>query len=149
MKSGLTFIELIIVIAISLVILTIILGSFSRFNRSVTFDRDAEKILSMLHKARSDTLASKNDVRYGVHFEGTKIVIFSGSVYNPNSPQNEIFYLKSFESISNISVGGGSDVLFDRITGATSNFGSVTLSVLGGSLPPKIISISANGLSSI
>ena len=148
--AGFTFIEIVIVLAILLILFAITVGSFSQFNKSVTLGRDAEKIISMLNQARTNTIASKGGIQYGVHFESAKAVIFSGAVYNPNALDNDPFYLKTFESLSSISLeGGGSEIVFSRVTGTTPNFGSVTLSIVGDGQTAKVISVSFNGMASL
>ncbi len=147
MKKGFTLIEIVIVVAILTILTAIIVNSFSLFNKKVTLSRDAEKIVSMLYQARTNTIASKNDVQYGVHFEVDRAIIFSGASYSSGATDNDIFFLKTFESLSNISLAGTSDdVIFDRITGATSNFGSITISTTGAGATSRVIFVSANGL---
>ena len=150
MRQGFTFIEIIISVAILATLTLIIVGSFSRFNKSITLSRDAERIVSMLNEARTNTIASKNGVQYGVHFEASRAILFSGAVYDENAIDNNAFLLKTFESISNVSLGGGGDnVVFNRVTGTTINFGSVTISTNSDDMSPRVISISANGLANL
>ncbi|MBI3632753.1 MAG: GspH/FimT family protein [Candidatus Vogelbacteria bacterium] len=148
MKKGFTLIEITIVTALLLIIATIIVTAFSRFNQAIALSKDAEKIVSLLSRARSDTVSSKNDQRYGVHFESTKAILFAGDSYISNVVTNEIVSVGPVASISSITLtGGGDNVFFDRLTGATSEPGTVVISLVGSGATSKQVTISSNGIS--
>ena len=147
MKRGFTLIEIILVIAIASVIASITVSAFSRFNRAIAIRKDAEKIVSILNKARSNTIAARSGSQYGVHFESGRVVMFVGNIYSALAPTNEPLKFQSPVSASTISLaGGGSDVVFERLTGITSNFGFVILSLTGEPLVTRRVNISSNGL---
>ena len=119
-------IELITVIVILSVVLAILISVFSGF-RSSGYLIDVEThIIGILRDARSQTLASRDNTQYGVHFETTKVVLFVGSTYNSSATTNKAYILPSGVRISNISFGGTSDVVYARLTGVPSVSGSVT-----------------------
>ena len=64
-----------------------------------------------------------------MHIGSTKITLFTGSVYSVGASTNQDFNLNSRDSIITISLtGGGSDVVFVRLSGETSQNGTITLS---------------------
>ena len=147
---GFTLVEIILVLAITFIVATIIVVSFSRFSRGIAIGNDVQNVVSFLEKARSNTVASRNGLRYGVHFESGKAVLFSGDTYIPNSPLNEAILLSPNVSLSVISfASGGNDLVFNRLTGETDQFGYVALSVVGGSSDSRQINISSTGVVNI
>ncbi len=144
--GGFTLIELIVVIGILVVISGIIVGAFVVFNHSEAVDKDTEMIVETLRLARSQTLASKNATQYGVHFSPSSITLFSGSSYVASASSNVVFSLHSDDTISSVSIpAGGEDVIFDRLTGATADAGTVTISSTDSSLS-KSVTIYNTGL---
>ena len=85
-NKGFTFIELLISVAILAIILS--LGLFIGFDFYKTFSFHSEKntIVSVLQKARSQSLNNINQTRHGVRFEnssGLKYIIFECDSVNP------------------------------------------------------------------
>ena len=117
MKKGFTITELVIVIAILAIIVTIVASAFSKFNNNQSLGGAVGEVTSTLNEARANTLASYNNIAYGVHFQADKVVFFKGSTYSSSDPDNEDIILSSKISVSNIALsGGGSDVIFKRLT---------------------------------
>lgn len=145
-KGGFTLIELIVVVAILVVISGIIISAFVVFNHSQAVDKDTEMVVETLRLARSQTLASKNATQYGVHFSPLSITLFSGSSYVASASTNVVFSLHSGDTISSVTIpAGGEDVIFDRLTGATTDAGTVTVSSADLSLS-KSVTIYSTGL---
>ena len=73
-------------------------------------------------------MARQEDSQWGVHFESNKYVLFKGSVYSAVDSYNEEITLPDVLTISAITFnGGGSEVVFSKITGETLNFGTTTI----------------------
>ena len=105
-----------------------------------------EMIVETLRLARSQTLASKNATQYGVHFSPSGITLFSGSSYVASASTNVVFLLHPGDTISSIAISsGGEDIIFDRLTGATADAGTVTVSSPDSSLS-KSVTIYGTGL---
>lgn len=147
--SGITMLELVVVIAIIIVLASLIITSFSAFRNSKVLDTGVENILSVLAKARGNTLSSKNAYQYGVHFETSQVVLFRGATYSSSDPSNEVVSLDSAVEISSITLtGGGSDVIFDRLTGKTNMDGTVIIRINSDTSKTKTITINATGIGS-
>jgi prepilin-type N-terminal cleavage/methylation domain-containing protein len=129
MKRGFTLIEILVVIVIMAILVTIVLSVFPKFNKSQALDKDAETIVQILRQARSQTLSSKNATQYGVHFGSSAATLFSGSTYSSSASDNQVFTLQTSDLIVSTGLtGGGSDVIFIRLSGETSQYGTITVS---------------------
>lgn len=148
-NRGITLIEIIIVISIIIMISVLVLPNLTRFKKDQSLRNTTEEIVSLLSKARNNTMASLNLNNYGVHFESSQVVLFAGSTYNSADPLNEIIMfdpLVKIPATGGINVGGGSNVVFERMTGNTSNNGTIILQLSADSTRQKIITISKVGL---
>jgi prepilin-type N-terminal cleavage/methylation domain-containing protein len=144
-KKGLSVIEIIVAVAILSSLLTISLYSFFALNRRSAIDVSETKIKSVLSEARSKTLAGDAGTKYGVHFASSSITLFPSNTYSPDSPLNVVTQLDSKVTISNISItGGGLDIIFNRLTGETSQPGTITIT--GQDDIQKIITVYGTGI---
>jgi prepilin-type N-terminal cleavage/methylation domain-containing protein len=133
-SRGYTLVELIAVVAIISILMVIIIPSFTDFRRNSQLNVAAMNLVTLLNKARTLSISGKNDTQYGVHLEASKAVLYRGATYVSNASTNETYSFDSGLSLSSITInGGGSEVLFDRWTGATNNDASMVLSVTGTS----------------
>jgi|SRR3989338_6195061 len=150
LKRGITPIELIIVIAVLAIIVAIVLPQFAQIREEQVLKGVTSEVLSALNKARLETISSYNSSQYGVHFEPTQIVIFRGTSYSSGAADNEIISITSPASITNVTFGDVSsvegDVYFNRLSGAPSTTGTVTVST---SSYAKTITINASGAASM
>jgi prepilin-type N-terminal cleavage/methylation domain-containing protein len=143
-QKGFSFIELMLVLAIAGLLVGVSLGGFSRMSASKALQADASIVKSVVEDARSRTLAARADSEYGVRFESTRVILFKGSSYVSGASTNVISDLNSRVSLSAALTGGGSEIIFERLTGKASKGGTVTVSVSGGAT--KILSISTSGI---
>ncbi len=146
-KKGNTMQEILLVVAILMVILFITLPAFRSSRDQQVLKSTTLEVYSSINKARSQALASLDSSEYGVHFQSDQVVIFKGTSYSSNDPDNEIINVSSPASISNINLsGGGSALYFSRLYGEPNKTGTIT--ILVGSTS-KNITISATGIVSV
>ncbi len=151
-KKGIGAIEILISIAILSIVTAVVLPSLSSFKNHQVLVNTAEDIISLLNKARTETLASKNSNYYSVHFETNRAVLFTGGVFNNGDSNNYVVNFDSAVSIPstggiNLS-GGGADVIFTRLSGDTNQNGNIVIQLNSDNNQKKIITIKKTGVSS-
>lgn len=147
LKKGFTLTELLMVVSIIAVLATIIILSFSNFRNSSALQTTSEDVVSILNKARSNTIASKDGYQYGVHFSTNDVTLFRGASFVFGDTNNEVRTLDTAVEVASTAFnGGGSDVVFQKLTGKTSNYGTATLHVMSDSSKTAVISIGETGV---
>ena len=149
-NAGVSFLEIMIVIAILGIIAVLVINPFTGFRNSQTLSGTTEEILSALQQARVKTLTAEGGSQYGVHFSNNQVVVFTGVTYNASSPSNQNISLNSILTISSIDLtGGGADIIFQKLTGATSQNGTVVVRLNSDMTQTKTITINSNGISDV
>lgn len=144
-------IELMVVIAIMTIMIGIALQGAGSLNATVELDNASKNIDLMIRKAKTQSIGALNDINYGVHFESSKAVIYDAtSAYADGAAGNVTYNLPAKIEISEIVLGGGggSEVIFDRLTGITSNYGHVTARIKADTSKTKTIFINSIGQNS-
>jgi Tfp pilus assembly protein FimT len=148
LQKGITLIETILALAFITLITGFVVISFGKVNANEALDKSADLVVSVLNEARFMTLSSVNDARYGVHFDSNQVVLFQGPTYNPSASSNVPTLLNAQVGIQNVSLsGGGSEVVFNRLTGETSQTGSLQIYLKSASTTYKTVNISSVGIS--
>lgn len=141
-----TLIELMVVVAISAILVLLTMSFFSSFRNTQVLQGETSQAVSILNKAQSYTLNSKADSEYGVRINDDQLILFKGLSFSSSSPTNETYALHAAVQISSTTLsGGGTDIIFDRLTGDTSNNGSFTVFLKADSTQKNIISVSKTG----
>lgn len=149
-NKGMTLLELLIVIAIIIVLSVIVTPSLSKFKAERSLVNTAEDIVSVLNKARNDTIGSLGGNQYGVHLDTNKFTYFIAPTYINGTSTNIVTTLDdsiTIPSSGGINLnGGGSDIIFTRITGDTSNYGTIVLQLSSDATRQKTITINKTGV---
>lgn len=126
---GFTLIEILIVLAIFAILSVFLIAPFVLLNKSQALSGSTLIVKSALSEARSRTISSENGDRYGVYFPvgEDEIVIFKGSNYSEGNGDNITIKLHRYVNIHDVNLSGGTEVVFDRISGATSQPGQIVL----------------------
>ncbi|HET8574975.1 MAG TPA: type II secretion system protein [Candidatus Paceibacterota bacterium] len=144
-SRGFTLIELLAVLGIAVLLAAGGIAALSHFRTARILDNQTEIFFSLFDQARTDTLASKNGENYGVHLATSSISLFRGTAFD-TSTSTETTALPASLEIANISLaGGGSDVVFDRLTGTTKNAGTFTLRVVTDPTEKVVFEIATTG----
>lgn len=149
---GISLIEMLVVIAIGAILVTAVIISFSSFRNNKIVDVSADQILSVLNEARVKTVSSEDYSRFGVRLEAARAVFFKGDVFTEPNPSNSNIEtpLSPLVEISDISLnGGGADIVFQKLTGKTNNYGSLRVRLKSDNNKYKTISIKSTGLANI
>lgn len=147
-NSGVTLLEVIMVIAIIGILSVIVIRPFTAEKRATDLRGVTLDAMSLIRQSQSKTLFSENSSAYGVHLQSDKLVLFTGTSYNSNAVDNINLTLPTNFSIGSVSLnGGGSEILFSRLTGETTNYGTFNISYSSGT-PNATITVSQTGLTS-
>ena len=145
--KGFTVLEILVAISIITLVVTIITISFSKLNSAQALDKSADLVASVLDEARSLTLSSKGDSQYGIYFEDSQVTLFKGTTYSPSDPANVATNLHALVGLRNITLsGGGTSVIFKRLTGNTAETGTVEVFLKDSPTTFRTITISATGI---
>lgn len=148
-SKGISILEIIIGIALVAIITAVALTPLRDYRASVAVRTQAESIASFLSEAKTKTLSSYNASRYGVHFTSTSYTLFSGSTYDSGDSQNIVSTL-SDATLSSINLtGGGSDVIFDRLLGTVSAYGTIVITSTSDATQTKTITVTKSGAISV
>jgi len=129
-NKGFTLVE--IIIALGLMSIVVALGLFASFDlfRGSSLASERDVIVSILQRARSESLNNINQTRHGVHFTGVKpnlkYVLFE---CNP-APQCSSYTPSSADATTTSSYGFSittpADIIFAQLTG-TSTDATITM----------------------
>ena len=135
-------------VVISLVILSNLLNSRSRFN----LDNTTRQIAAILREAQSRSVAQQNGAVWGVHFDNVSTTPFYALFQNSYSSSSEFGYYRlpsgTVYSTSSIAKGAIKEITFSQISGLPSASTSVTISLMAASISmsSSTIFISSSGL---
>ncbi len=115
-RSGLTAIELLVVVAImALLGVTSLVGGFQLLSQSY-FTNTVERIVRTLRTAQIYSLSGKNDVSWGVHYESGQLILFKGADYATRDPDFDV----PTAIPPAMAITGWNDIYFDRLRGTPS-----------------------------
>lgn len=127
LKNGFSLAELLVVLGISILLIVVVLNIFVNFKNQDTVLKSSELLVETLREARSLTLNSKNSSEYGVRVSSGSITLFKGQTYSPSETFNKTIQLFSGVSASASLNGGGTDIVFKKLSGQTDKYGTITL----------------------
>jgi len=147
-NKGFTLIEIMVVLALSAIILTVIITSYYDLAKKQALDKDYLSVASLLDQAKSSAINSKSASQYGVYFASSSAVLFKGQTYVSNNITNQTYLLNNRVSISALNLVGSSTdrVLFSRLTGYANASGTITLSLKDSPTTKKIIKVYKTGV---
>jgi len=135
-QSGLTIIELLLVIAIVSIIGLMSASFYSRFLNQNTVENTVNQLVGSFRKAQIYSMMGKQNNTWGVRYTESpkKITLY----LSENSGFDETFSVNN-----NITISGFTDISFARITGLPS--AAPTITITGGN-NNKIITINSQGV---
>lgn len=147
MKKGLTLVEILVLLAIVGGMAAMVWHIFPGSRNRRALESGVRLVSSVIEEARSLTLSAKNDSAYGVHFDTNQVVLFVGPTYTAGAATNVVSPLPGLTSIRNVTLaGGGSNVVFKRLTGETLNAGTLEVYLLPVTTTARTITISQTGV---
>ncbi|MBU2524838.1 prepilin-type N-terminal cleavage/methylation domain-containing protein [Patescibacteria group bacterium] len=127
--QGFTIVELIIVISIFAILVGTVFYNFGDFFSNQQLKTYGQDMVQSLRKAQSNATMRINDSQWGVGFVDTanQFIFFKGDNFAiRDSNYDEVHEFPDILSFENISLnGGGNTVIFSRVSGETTNYGSL------------------------
>lgn len=142
---GFTLLEVVIVLALIGLLLALGAWNLNHSVEQINVDIGSHNVIATLQLARSRTVASQDDTQYGIHFNTTQYVLFQGSSYTAGDSNNEVYTLANGLEFFNVSLGGGNDVIFQRVEGNTTNAGTIGLRPIAQPANSRLIQILPTG----
>jgi type II secretory pathway pseudopilin PulG len=137
--GGFTLIEITIVIALIIIIfgfgLTISFDSY----RKDYLKTERDTLISILQKARGESINNINDIPHGFYFDGTDYVLFEGFSYDSRDVSQDLKIAKN----PSITIDGLKEVIFEQLSGNANSVGDITLN--NGIDPTISININQEG----
>lgn len=143
-SRGFNILSILITIAILALVAWLVLISYANVRANALLKNGVEQVLSTLTATRAKTLAGIDNAQYGVYLQSDRLVVFRGSAYPGTTV--ETVMLDSAVTIPTITLsGGGSSVVFARLTGATGQAGTLVMRLVSDPSKQKTITILATG----
>lgn len=131
--------ELLIVIIIMTIIMGVSFYFIPQWGKKDALEKDVAGLTAFLRDARLVSVSSKNASSFGIHLESDKVVLFEGNSYVAGGANEKIMDFSGKVYLYSYSLNLASpDIVFDRLTGVTSNFGTITLSLKDNSASTTI-----------
>lgn len=150
-QQGFTLIEIMVVVAIASVLVATSIGMFDQFSKNVSVANDMQEFYATIKLAQNKTLASDATSQYGVYLDAVAspntYTLFKGATYaTRDATQDVVYSLSNRTEFFGISFAGGTQVVFDRVTGYTSQSGNVTIRQKTNTANNKTLYISSSGI---
>lgn len=146
-KYGFSLVEIMLVVGIMAVIATIIIFSFSALNKNYNLEGAAQNGATMFKDARGRTLSAQNNSQYGIHIASSSLTLFPGSIFVSGNSSNETLIFSQSVAVGTTTLSGvGFDIIFSRLKGTPSQFGTTSVYLVNNPSKYKNIIIRESGL---
>lgn len=135
--NGFTLVELLIVFAIALLVLSLTGSIASNTYPKSQLRSHSSAVTQTLREAQAFTITKKHDSVWGVHLTQSNMTLFAGASY----ATRDTAYDRTHAFPSNITAGGLTDIVFDAFVGTTAQTGTVTLTSLATG---EIVNVTVN-----
>lgn len=122
---GFTLVELMMVIAILVLLITVSLPLAINFYKTRTLDVYEQGFVQALRRAQLKAMSVEADFSFGVYIGSDQYVLFRGNSYLAR----DIAYDEVFDLPDNLLVQGLSEIVFSKLRGIPSNTGDITLTI--------------------
>lgn len=127
MKSGVSLIELLLVIAIIAVLGATTIPAGSSFLVRNHLRNKTNEVVSSLRTAQINSLSGKENSQWGVHISASQIIMFKGSSYSaPGTSFDQKYNIPTSISITQ------TEIVFDKLTGNPDTTATITVSSNAG-----------------
>ncbi len=145
MNKGISLIEMVFVVAIAGILTAIVTSSFGTAQVRKEQDGIVQTIAAHLEKQKADTQAGKGGSAYGVKFASSTYVLYTGTVYSAGASSNQTITIDEDFSLAETITNSNNTIFFSKLTGGANETATVTVSQIGGRVPPRHITIESSG----
>ena len=123
--QGFTLLEVLIIVVLIGIFSTLGLFITIDFYKSYSFKAELNTVVSLLHKARADSLNNNNQTNHGLHIDSIqkKYILYEGDRYDTVGKNNQEYGMGV-----DIKVQGSLDINFVQLSGEVLNAGAVIFS---------------------
>ena len=141
--QGLTFIEVILVIALFGFVFSVAAPFTSQTTGLRQVTAASELVIDALRQSQFSAMHGRSPQRFGVHFEADRFVMYRGATYSAVDPENDVHLLGEDIELAWSLDGGVPDILFDNHRGLPAATGTITVTGAGYS---RTIAVGAEGM---
>lgn len=123
-NSGFTLLELVIVVALSMLIAGFILYSFRSYASYQQYNQATSEVEFNLNQARLEARVAADDSAHGIKFTGGDMILFTGDTYSAVDPNNETVSF-DFADVTVELSGGVDEVVFSKLDALPSATGTI------------------------
>lgn len=147
--KGFSLIEIIISIAIMGILTAMVVSSFHTAQIRKEQQGIVQGILADLEKQKSDTQAGKAGSQYGIKFNPTNYVLFTGTSYATTSPSNKVVDVNSKFQITETIINAQNNIYFSKINGNANENATITVSHISNRVNPLLLTVQTSGAISV
>lgn len=127
-NKGFTLVELLLVLAIFAIFFVLSESVYVNLKSSSNLKIATTNLVQSIRYAQNNSEIMKNDSKWGVEIFSDKAVIFKGNSYLTRDNSFD----QNFDFPKGITPSGVSEIVFEKMTGSTSNTGTVILTNSSG-----------------
>jgi len=132
---GFTTVELMMVILFFGVAIALVTVPLTNLQGKTALQDGTLALKDTIRRAEAQSLSGFFGDGWGIHLSddagcatpAVRYYLFKGTVFDSASDTTEVFDVPAGAEITDVSVGGGCDIMFTRFNGRTANEGTVTL----------------------
>ncbi len=122
------------VIGILIILSSFAISAIYNFQKESDFNSTVREIINTLRLAQAKTLGAEEAAQWGVYFTTStgshQYILFKGENFSlRTTSSDEISKISKTIEFSEIDFQGGQEVVFNRLTGETSQFGKISLRI--------------------
>ena len=122
-SKGFTIVELIVVIAVFAVFMGISQLGIMDYRVRGDVQTAAYNVVEALRHAKANAEQVQDDSKWGVQINANQVIVFEGNSYaTRNTNYDQVVTLPQ-----GVTMGGLSEIVFEKVNGTTLNLGSITL----------------------
>jgi len=150
MFRAFTLLELLIIIGIIAILAVLAVPLLHNFQLTSSLENSSEEIINTLRLAQNKTIASEGASSWGVYFSTSTVphqyTLFKGEGYLSRDASADVVHkISGTVLISEISLGLGQEVVFNRVSGDSRQSGSVSLALKADPSQFKTVYIETSG----